>query len=183
MKKEIAGWFYCANWIPLKMDCVKINSILGLHSPLTCSFEDGLSNVHVNSRNEYPYSVLISPKIGEWTLICGYQLSKVEISTWFTERLSLSTQNAFSFGVDIWCGYHAWMFAKEGRVVRYFEWRDGIENTGGQKLAFEKGIDDYSDDSHVFYLSKQIGFDIESIQIEHLAQPATLMTLPSVLNL
>lgn len=179
MKKEIAGWFYCANWIPLKIDCVEIYSIIGLHSPITCSFEEGLSKVHVNSRNEYPLSVLISPKIGEWTLICGYQLSKIETSTWFTERLSLSIRNAFAFGIDIWCGYHTWMFANEGRVIRCFEWRDGFENTGGEKLEFEKDIQDFSDDSHVFNFSKQVGFDIESIQTEHLAMPATLMTLPS----
>lgn len=160
-----SGYFLSANWIAVQSSVEKIVSVLDLKNPQMVSLEEGWGNVHMNERDAFPNSILITSEINSYRLIVGSQLNDLDLSTCFVKKLSSNSGRVFSFGIDLWCAYCFWMYAENGELKRYYQEVDTEVQEYGKKQEFEKGIHPIDSES-IFELSKTFALDIDDIKRE-----------------
>ncbi|MCI5057405.1 MAG: hypothetical protein MRY83_14920 [Flavobacteriales bacterium] len=162
----------CSNWIPTKLTIGAIANALNLINEKISTFQKGILEVDDHETS----SIMLIPGIGNWNIISSGGLAHISKSKLVTEQLSILSGECYSFGIDIWCAYHFWMYAKDGEVLRYFQWVDGEIEENHAALPFEKDLDLENFES-VLQISENFGFDTDIISDSDLQKEALIYNL------
>ena len=107
-------------WLAIKSgNPMFIQAALGLHNPIPCSWEEGLS-VAQEKR------LFVSPPISGWVLVIGARLpdpgDDVDRLYRFLLELSRKVGHVQFFSLNRVVHHHAWVHAHDGRIVRAYAW-------------------------------------------------------------
>ena len=111
---------HTCRWLAIKSTQVhSVQSALGLHNAIPCSWGEGLSRV-VNRK------LFISPPIRGWILVVGQGLpdpsEDIDRCYHFIVRLSRALGHVQLFSADRALNHHAWVMADRGHIRRAYAW-------------------------------------------------------------
>jgi hypothetical protein len=96
-----------------------VQAALGLHNPMPCSWQEGLSAAHERR-------LFISPPIGPWVLVMGSNLPEpaedVDKCYRFLLDLSRKLGHVQFFSINRAVNHHAWVQAEQGCILRAYAW-------------------------------------------------------------
>jgi hypothetical protein len=97
----------------------KVQSALGLHNPIPCSWDEGVSRLEGQK-------LFISPSVRGWILVVGQGLpdptEDVDRCYHFIVRLSRALGQVQFFSVNRALNHHAWVRAERGQIRRAYAW-------------------------------------------------------------
>ena len=107
-------------WLAIKGSAMtSVQSALGLHNPVPCSWGEGMSQL--STRN-----LFVSPPIRGWIIVVGEGLpdpgDDVDRCFHFLVRLSRSLGEIQFFSVNRAVNHHAWVKAEHGAIQRAYAW-------------------------------------------------------------
>jgi hypothetical protein len=109
-----------ARWLAIKLSNPRaVQTALGLHHPMPCSWEEGLSLVQ-------DHKLFISPAVQGWILVMGPHLPDPadDVDRCFCFLLSVSRKlgQVQFFSLSRVLNHHAWAWVEQGRVQRAYAW-------------------------------------------------------------
>ncbi|MBM3831747.1 MAG: hypothetical protein FJ403_00430 [Verrucomicrobia bacterium] len=109
-----------SRWLAIRSsNLVAVQSALGLHNPIPCSWSDGLSR-----HNES--TLFVSPPVKDWILVIGQGLpdpaEDVDECFRFVLKLSRTMGHVQFFSANRAVNHHAWVRADDGHVQRAYAW-------------------------------------------------------------
>ena len=154
-------------WLAIKSTNLSgVQSALGLHNPIPCSWEDRLAR---------PRKLFISPPITGWILVMGASLPEpsddVDKLFHFISRLSRKLGEVQFFSVNRILNHHAWVKASEGRIIRGYAWAGCTLWNQGDKTPAEMSLGlkcfDYTEPMQRinFALADPASFNVEKVPL------------------
>jgi len=124
-----------ARWLAIKSANPRaVQAALGLHNPMPCSWEEGLSATHEQK-------LFISPPVRGWILVMGPNLpdpvEDVDKCYRFIMDLSRKLGHVQFFSVNRAVHHHAWVLAEAGAVHRAYAWAGRTLWSQGRKTRAE----------------------------------------------
>jgi hypothetical protein len=109
-----------SRWVAIRdVEPETIQKALGLHNPVRCSWEAGLSGLQGRK-------FFITPPIGDWVLVFGARLpdpaEDVDLCFRFLTELSRHCGEVQFFSANRLLQHHAWAWLRHGQVVRAYAW-------------------------------------------------------------
>jgi len=124
-----------ARWLAIKSANPRaVQAALGLHNPMPCSWEEGLSATHEQR-------LFISPPVRGWVLVMGPNLpdpgEDVDKCYRFVMDLSRKLGHVQFFSVNRAVNHHAWVLAEAGAIHRAYAWAGRTLWNQGRKTRAE----------------------------------------------
>lgn len=124
-----------ARWLAIKSANPRaVQAALGLHNPMPCSWEEGLSATHEQR-------LFISPPVRGWILVMGPNLpdpgEDVDKCYRFVMDLSRKLGHVQFFSVNRAVNHHAWVLAEAGAIHRAYAWAGRTLWNQGRKTRAE----------------------------------------------
>lgn len=109
-----------ARWVAVRSgNPLLIQAALGLHNPMPCTWEEGLSVAQ-------EHKLFISPPINGWILVMGSLLPEpgddVDRSFRFIVELSRKLGHVQYFSINRPVNHHTWVQADQGAIHRAYSW-------------------------------------------------------------
>lgn len=109
-----------SRWLAVKVsDPRLVQAVVGLHKPVTCSWQDGLTLAQARK-------LFITPCLNGWVLVMGSHLpdpaDDIDQCFHLLQRLSRSLGRVQLFSIDRLLKHHAWACAHQGRIERAYAW-------------------------------------------------------------
>ena len=109
-----------ARWLAIKVNNPRlVQAVLGLHKPVACSWQDGLTLAQAQK-------LFITPCLNGWVLVMGSHLpdpaDDVDQCFHLLQRLSRSLGRVQFFSANRLLKRHAWACANQGRIERAYAW-------------------------------------------------------------
>jgi hypothetical protein len=109
-----------ARWLAIQVNNPRlVQAVLGLHKPVACSWQDGLTLAQAQK-------LFITPCLYGWVLVMGSHLpdpaDDVDQCFHLLQRLSRSLGRVQFFGANRLLRHHAWACANQGRIERAYAW-------------------------------------------------------------
>jgi hypothetical protein len=125
-------------WLAIKgNDTKKVQTALGLHHAMQCSWEEGL----IEARD---HKLFISPPVAGWILVVGSDLPEpgddVDKCFHFLTKLSKQVGHLQYFCANRTLNQHAWAIVDKGQVFRAYAWTDQTVWNQGPITAAEKDL-------------------------------------------
>lgn len=125
-------------WLAIKgNNPAAVQQALHLHSPMPCSWEEGL----IEARE---HKLFISPPISGWILVVGSSLpdptEDVDACYHFLTNLSRKLGQIQFFSTNRVLNHHAWALIDRGRVFRGYAWAGETLWNQGTQTAAEKDL-------------------------------------------
>jgi hypothetical protein len=122
-------------WLAIRATQPKlVQTALGLHHPIHCSWEDGLTFAH-------EHKLFISPCVNGWVLVMGAPLPDPadDVDRCFVFLLNLSRKlgHVQFFSFNRGSHHHAWAYAENGRIRRAYAWAGRTHWNQGRMTSSE----------------------------------------------
>lgn len=106
------------SWLTVKSrNLIAVQSALSLHKPIPCSWLEGLANAD---------RLFVAPPVKGWVLVTGAGLPSpsrdVDACFRFVLDLSQKLGQVQFFSANRGSQHHAWILARNGRIVRAYAW-------------------------------------------------------------
>jgi len=154
-----------SRWLVVKAgDPAMVQSVLNLHHPTPCSWEEGL----IEARED---KLFISPSISGWVLVMGSGLpgpfEDVDVCFRFLCDLSRKLGQVQFFSASRVVTQHAWVLMDSGRVYRAYAWAGETLWNQGPVTAAEKELRlrcfEYGSEQNYFAVKDELAANSERV--------------------
>jgi hypothetical protein len=142
-------------WVAIRKTQLRaVQSALGLHNPVPCSWDEGISRLTQRK-------LFISPPVRGWILVIGQGLpdpsEDVDRCFHFVTRLSRALGHVQFFSTHRALNHHAWVRAENGQIRRAYAWGGETLWNQGSTTQAERDVNltclDYGEPAPVVDLS------------------------------